>query len=135
MDQIHPISGAINGAVLLSPPDAIDQRLACMALVAADLVLVEHGELSLDDAWDQHVADVEDVLDIDFIRRARPRRPAHQPRPTPQTTIEAVMLDVREHGLTALKTQPVRERLSRCDSAARQQINERIARLFPGANI
>jgi hypothetical protein len=50
-------------------------------------------------------------------------------RPTPQTTVEAIMYCVRERGLAALKEPANQERLSRCDAAARQQINERIERL------
>jgi len=50
-------------------------------------------------------------------------------RPTPQTTIEAIMYCVRERGLAAMKESANQERLSRCDAAARQQINERIERL------
>jgi hypothetical protein len=50
-------------------------------------------------------------------------------QPTPQTTIEAIMYCVCERGLAAMKEPANQERLSRCDAAARQQINERIARL------
>jgi hypothetical protein len=50
-------------------------------------------------------------------------------RPTPQTTIEAIMYCFRERGLAALKEPNNQERLSRCDAAARQQINQRIERL------
>jgi hypothetical protein len=48
---------------------------------------------------------------------------------TPQTTVEAIMLSVRERGLDALKEPANRERLLRCDEAAKAQINERIGRL------
>jgi hypothetical protein len=50
-------------------------------------------------------------------------------RSTPQTTIEAVMYSVRERGIGTLKEPANIERLSRCDEAARAQINERIERL------
>jgi hypothetical protein len=50
-------------------------------------------------------------------------------RPTPQTTIEAVMYSVRDRGLAALKEPASIERLSRCDAAAHAQINARIAQL------
>lgn len=50
-------------------------------------------------------------------------------RPTPQTTIEAVMYSVRQRGLAALHEPATIERLGRCDEAARQQINERIEKL------
>jgi hypothetical protein len=49
---------------------------------------------------------------------------------TPQTTIEAIMYCVRERGLPALKEPANIERLTRCDRAARVEINERIAHLI-----
>src|SRR5262249_42883546 len=50
-------------------------------------------------------------------------------RPTPQSTIEAVMSCVRERGLEALEESANLERLSRCDASARAQLNDQIARL------
>ena len=49
---------------------------------------------------------------------------------TPQATVEAIMVAVRERGLAALKDAANVERLARCDQAARAQINRRIARLM-----
>jgi hypothetical protein len=46
--------------------------------------------------------------------------------PTPQSTIEAILFAVRERGLDALKEPANKERLSRCDQAARAQIEKRI---------
>jgi hypothetical protein len=51
-------------------------------------------------------------------------------RPTPQSTVEAVLIAVRERGIGALDEPDNVERLQRCDQAARRQINERIAALF-----
>ena len=48
-------------------------------------------------------------------------------RPTPRTTIEAILWCVRERGVEALREPANIERLLRCDSAARAEINERIA--------
>jgi hypothetical protein len=53
-------------------------------------------------------------------------------RPTPQVTIEAIWLCVRERGIVALKEPPNLERLSRCDKAALAQIDARLARLKEG---
>jgi hypothetical protein len=50
-------------------------------------------------------------------------------RPTPQVTVEAVILTVRERGLTALKEPANVERLERCDAAAKAEIERRIAKL------
>ena len=46
--------------------------------------------------------------------------------PTPQSTIEAVMYSIRERGLAALQEPNNKERLARCDAAAREQIKNRI---------
>ena len=50
-------------------------------------------------------------------------------RPTPQVTVEGILYSVRERGLGALKEPDNIERLSRCDAAARKQINQRIAKM------
>ena len=48
---------------------------------------------------------------------------------TPEAVIAAIMYCVRARGLAALKEPGNRERLSRCDRAARDEINRRIAML------
>jgi hypothetical protein len=50
-------------------------------------------------------------------------------RPTPKATIEAVMHAVKKRGLTALKESAMKERLARCDAAARAEMNERMEKL------
>jgi hypothetical protein len=47
---------------------------------------------------------------------------------TPEAVIEAIMYCIRARGRVALK-EPNRERLARCDRAARDEINRRIAML------
>ena len=54
---------------------------------------------------------------------------------TPQTLVEAVMYSVCTRGLAALDEPATLERLSRCDEAARQQINDRIAALIAGGRL
>ena len=54
----------------------------------------------------------------------------NQARRTPQSTIEAVIVGVRERGLKALDESANLERLSRCDETACAQINNRIARII-----
>ena len=54
---------------------------------------------------------------------------------TPQTTIETVLFHVRDRGLPALREPATQERLSRCDQAARTQINDRIAKLIDSGRI
>jgi hypothetical protein len=50
-------------------------------------------------------------------------------RPAPQATIEAIMYCVRTRGIGALKDPANLARLQRCDQAAREQIDQRIAKL------
>jgi hypothetical protein len=57
-------------------------------------------------------------------------RALNNPSATPQTTVEAIMVAVRERGLAALEEPANVERLDRCDRTARAQINERITRLI-----
>lgn len=66
--------------------------------------------------------DQEDSLGAAYQRILRNRR-------TPQVTIEAILYCVRERGLAALQEPANLKNLSRCDEAARAQINKRIAKL------
>jgi hypothetical protein len=68
----------------------------------------------------------------DEARRQQAPSPApkSEKQPTPQTTIEAIMYCVREFGLVALREPENLERLSRCDAAARAEINKRIEALL-----
>jgi hypothetical protein len=50
-------------------------------------------------------------------------------RPTPKTTVEAVIDAVRKRELAALKEPATAERLERCDEAAKAEIERRIADL------
>jgi hypothetical protein len=53
-------------------------------------------------------------------------------RPTPQSTVEAIMHCVRERGPKTLYEPMNIERLSRCDASALAQIDARIAKLKRG---
>jgi hypothetical protein len=50
-------------------------------------------------------------------------------RPTPKATVDAVVFAVRERRLAALREPANLERLSRCDAAARAEINKQIEKL------
>jgi hypothetical protein len=50
-------------------------------------------------------------------------------REKPQTLIEAIMYSVRTRGLAAMQEPATQERLSRCDAAARSEIERRVAKL------
>lgn len=49
--------------------------------------------------------------------------------PTPKATIDAILFCVRERGASALSEPANVERLSRCDAAARVEINRRMLAL------
>ena len=53
----------------------------------------------------------------------------------PSSTIETIMCTVRARGLSALKEHANIERLSRCDAAARKEINRRIESLIATSEI
>jgi hypothetical protein len=55
--------------------------------------------------------------------------PRPQIRPTPQVTVEAIWLSVRERGLAALNEPVNRQRLDECDSAAQADLRRRIEKL------
>jgi hypothetical protein len=59
-------------------------------------------------------------------RKARHERTKER-RPTPQSTIEAILYCVQTRGLAALREPANIERLGRCDAQARAEINRRIA--------
>ena len=70
----------------------------------------------------------------DSVSIDRAYREINANRPTPQVTIEAVLVAVREHGVKAL-TEPVNQgRLARCDAAAVAEINRRIAMKYSEIN-
>jgi hypothetical protein len=73
--------------------------------------------------------------EFDRRERDRPAPPPQRPRPTPQVTVEAIMVAIRDRGLAALKEPAVRDRVQRCDMAARDQINQRIERLLARGEI
>jgi hypothetical protein len=53
----------------------------------------------------------------------------NRPRPTPRSTIEAIMFCVRERGPKALHEPANIERLRRCDDAAIAEIDTRLSKL------
>jgi hypothetical protein len=57
------------------------------------------------------------------------------PRPTPRSTVEAVMYAVRDRGLGALDEPATKERLGRCDAPARAEINQRIEALIAAGRL
>jgi hypothetical protein len=62
-------------------------------------------------------------------RQAPRRRSLQAQRPTPRSTVEAILHCVRERGPAALQEPANIERLSRCDAAALAEIDARLAKL------
>jgi hypothetical protein len=127
--------------------DNPDHRLVFLTRASARLALVESGEMTLDEAVpvnnrsfdrlverfarenqrkprDNRIPENWDEMSLDALWHHLNRR-----RPTPQTTIEAILYCVRERGLKALREPANIERLARCDADAKAQINQRIAKL------
>jgi hypothetical protein len=138
----------------------IDPRAAWLARAAALDVLFQAGEISLDVAIDELIdaflAIVGSAPNPCAIcgdppcrhdgawcaacreAEARRRRERAKPRPkppTPQTTIEAIMHDVRTRGIAALKDPDNLKRLHQCDARARAEIDSRIAALVEAGRI
>jgi len=113
-------------------PDFVDPRHALLARAGAWCLLVDHDEMSLDFAFDELVACVDAIAPFKecvVCARRRQNAPKPHPRPTPQTTVEAIVFCVRERGIGALKSPENKARLATCDARARAEINNRIAAL------
>jgi hypothetical protein len=54
-------------------------------------------------------------------------------RPTPRVVVEAIWVCVRERGIAALAESSNQERLSRCDDAARAELERRLEKLGAAA--
>jgi hypothetical protein len=133
-------------------PDAplpLDPRLVLLERAAARLLLLEAGELDLDDACDELI-DMHDwtwwraCARADTMARKRKLDPAieragrlleddvslerayavlNSSRPPSEATIEAIKQAVRERGLGALKEPASQQRLRQCDDVARAEID------------
>jgi hypothetical protein len=91
-------------------------------------LMAEHAESNAEES--PRLRKLRRILDpnISFERAWRELNdPQH--RPTPPTTIEAIMLSVRERGVAALNDSDNIARLRRCDAGAKAQIDRRISAL------
>jgi hypothetical protein len=134
---------ANSNRAIAAPPLAQAERndeyfLAKLSLRGRDWWRAEAERLHID--WSAVVDLALDIIrshcfESPFMRACReddeqrkadpPCRPA--PRPTPQTTVEAILYCVRERGPAVLKEPGNIERLRRCDKAARAEIDRRMA--------
>jgi hypothetical protein len=145
VDELQAFAVA-SGLVEQIGQDAVQAILAeAFAPVRDDLRPADDDHLVIADDDDSDGAEVCDVCfwspcmtpgfcnacrELDARADRRKPAPEERQRPTPQATIEALLWCVRERGLEALNEPANIERLSRCDDAARDQINQRIAKLF-----
>jgi hypothetical protein len=117
---------------LVDPVEAFRQRAEARAH------LWSIGDIDLHDAVDQLQHDAERDLLIEQVgqdavqasKAAAQRQSTRAERPTPQSTIEAVMVAVRARGIGALREPDNLQRLRRCDAKAKAEINRRIDALF-----
>jgi hypothetical protein len=117
---------------------AVDELQKCTARHLSELHYPETIHALFEAAFLDRDVDLE--LDVETgIKRiaAIDADPEHvrRQRRTPQTTIEAIMYTVRARGVAALKEPANIERLSRCDGAAKDEINQRIARLIAAKKV
>jgi hypothetical protein len=145
------ITGAMNAPVSIAQfASDVDPRSAFLARAAALDTLVQAAEIDLGAAFDELVDPFLEIVGPDAktcnvcgrppwrhndsfcraCREANQHRQHAQPkrhRPTPETTIEAILYGVRQRGIGALTEPDNIERLSRCDERARSDVNRRIA--------
>lgn len=121
-----------------------DPRLVLLQRAVGRCMLVELGEVSLDEGFDALVdpfmaivappecptCGAAPCVNPSFCRACeeadRRRKPAQHKqsfsRPTPTSTVEAIKQAVRDRGKPALKEPATRQRLDTCDPAARADL-------------
>jgi hypothetical protein len=140
----------MTSAAALAPAKRVDLLDAFTERAAARAYLWFIGEFELAEAVDALQSDAEqdglvkrvgqDEVQKTLSKAFAPYRtepPTHditfdvksEKRPTPRTTIEAIIWSVRERGPQALHDPANIERLSRCDEAAISEIDRRISKL------
>jgi hypothetical protein len=132
---------------------ALDPRVVLMARAAARLTLVELDELDLDNACEGLIDEMWTFWRACERADAAPNRQPVDPkigcvwrllddtvsldrayaiitanRPTPETSIDAIKVAVRDRGVAALNEPATRQRLQRCDAAARADIEQWLSR-------
>jgi hypothetical protein len=113
--------GAMRAAGVIAPCDVCDREPCptpsfCQSCREADAKAAAERRNHPRSRWLRRLMD-------DDISLERAYYAMLKARPTPDATIEAVKQAVRDRGLAALKEANTRERLSRCDDAARAEID------------
>jgi hypothetical protein len=93
-----------------------DPRLAFLERASARLILVEAGEMEIEDAFsglvDQCACDREMIARWDRDYPPQPPKKTVKPREAASTTCDALLWELREYGLRRLKHSPTLHRLS-----------------------
>jgi hypothetical protein len=112
----------------------VDPRLALLARAAARFELVQSGAMDLGEAFDGLVAGLQCACDCDLIHRWERDFPGPvsqcrvtRPSAAPRSTFDALVLELRTHGLPQLSNTSCRRRLGKLST---QQVRELIAALM-----
>src|SRR5689334_12310019 len=113
----------------------VDLKLAFLARASARLELVEAGEMDIDEAFDGLVVCLSCACDREPVERwerdhPHQHRTTPQRRPTPESTIDAILYCVRERGLAALKEPTNIDRISRLSGDERARLDARIEKVI-----
>jgi hypothetical protein len=124
----------------MTTASSTDPGLVFLERAAVRLMLIKAGEMDIETAIGGLVEPFEQLVGpllCDCAREMLARwerdyppvenkRPSARP-PTPQATIDAIMLCVRERGLKALNDPANQQRLRHCDADARARLDQWLA--------
>jgi hypothetical protein len=99
-----------------NPSCKLDSRLAFLERASARLILVEAGEMEIEDAFsglvDQCACDREMIARWDRDYPPQPPTKAAKPKEAASSTYDALLWELREYGVRRLKHPPTLHRLS-----------------------
>jgi hypothetical protein len=121
--------------VQTNPSCKPDPRLAFLERASARLILVEAGEMEIDEAFSGLVYQCAcDREMIDRWDRDHPHQPAikaAKPKEAASTTCDALLWELREYGLRRLKHPPTLSRLSQLSNKQFAELIAALTRLQP----
>jgi hypothetical protein len=114
----------------------IDPRYTFLVRASIRLFLIDQLEMTLDEAFDGLVANLQCDCDRELLARWErdfPHRSRSKPRPrqrAAQSTLDAIVYTVRHRGIAALKEPKNLDRLARCNAEQRANLNNRIEKII-----
>jgi hypothetical protein len=112
-----------------------DPRLSFLERASARLILVEAGEMEIEDAFsglvDQCSCDREMIARWDRDYPHQPATKAAKPKEAAASTYDALLWELREHGLRRLKHPPTLSRLSQLSNKQFAELVAALTRLRP----